>query len=650
MIGTELVRHDGAELGRSALLSGLLPPPRLGVRDWADQRRRLPTKGASEPGPWRTSRTPFLGEIMDVLSPDHPSRRVVFVKSAQVGGTEVGLNWIGWIIDTQRAPMMAVQPTLEMAERWSKQRLQAMIDVCPTLRGKIAPARSRDSGNTTLLKEWPGGVAIISGANSAAGLRSMPARYLFCDEIDAYPLELEGEGDPIKLAEARTATFPRRKMLLVSTPTIETLSRIWREWTASDQRHYHVPCPHCGERQVLEWDNLRWPEHHPEQALYHCSGCGAGIPEHQKTSMLANGHWIPTYPERSVPGFHVNGLYTPIGLGLSWAELAREWEEVKHDAARAKTFRNIRLGLCVSDPSERLDLEELRDRAEPYALRTIPPGCLLLTAGVDVQKDRWAALVLGHGRNGVQWVIDYVEIPGDPARREDWSRVDDLLAQPILNSYGFPLRVSTAAVDAGYLTDDVLHYTRTRRGRNVIAIKGSATPNRPILGRPSKVDLRRSGTPIKGGAELWQVGVDTAKAELFARLAGDRQRVLPGERLVHFPTGLDESFYSQLTAEVWDPSRRRWVKVRPRNEALDTWCYALAAAHHPGLRVHTWREPQWARLEAALEPPRGDLVSAPVPEPEIPPAAPEQPLSAPIRPAPGPFVQRKTPRSWITRR
>lgn len=634
MVGTELVRHDGARVALQAFAAGLAPPPRLTVREWADQRRRLPTKGASEPGPWRTSRVPFLGEIMDCLSPSHPARRVVFTKSAQVGGTEVGLNWMGWIIDTQRTPLMAVQPTLDMAERWSKQRLQAMIDVCPTLRKRVAPARSRDSGNTTLLKEWPGGVAIISGANSAAGLRSMPARFLFCDEIDAYPPEIEGEGDPIKLAEARTATFPRRKILLVSTPTIESLSRIWREWLASDQRRYQVPCPHCEQPQVLDWDNLRWPEHHPEQALYHCAACGAGIAEHHKPAMLAAGRWVAEHPERDVAGFHVNALYTPIGLGLSWPELAREWDEVRQDPARAKTFRNIRLGLCVSDPNERFDLDELRDRAEPHLLRTIPPGCLLLTAGIDVQKDRWAVLVLGHGRNGTQWVIDYVEIPGDPTRHDDWSRVDDHLAQPLTNSRGFPLRVTMAAVDAGYLTDDVLHYTRTRRGRGVIAVKGASTTNRPILGRPSKVDLTWRGTTIKGGAELWQVGVDTAKAALFARLAGDRQRVLPGERLVHFPTGLDEAFYSQLTAEVWDPSKRRWVKIRTRNEALDTWCYAVAAAHHPGVRAHTWRESHWARLEAALEPPNGDLFSAPVAAPETPPRAPERTVAPPLRPRP----------------
>jgi len=599
---------------RAALQAGLLPPPRLGVREWSDQRRRLPTKGASEPGPWRTSRTPFLAEIMDCLGPAHPAKRVVFVKSAQVGGTEVGLNWVGWYIDTQRAPILCVQPTLEMAERWSKQRLQAMIDVTPGLRSKVAPARSRDSGNTTLLKEWPGGLCIISGANSAAGLRSMPARAVFADEVDAWPLELEGEGDPVKLAEARTATFPRRKILLVSTPTIESLSRIWREWLASDQRRYQVPCPHCGERQVLRWDHLRWPEGRPEAALYHCEHCGAGIAEHHKTAMLAAGAWVPDAPGSGVPGFHINGLYSPVGLGLSWGELAAEWEGIRQDPTRQKTFTNIRLGECVADPNEKLELDELRGRADNYAPRTIPRGCLILTAGVDVQKDRWAVLLLGHGRDGAQWVIDWVEIPGDPTRRDEWGKVDAYLTEPLVNACGQSLRISCAAVDSGYLTEEVIHYTRERRHRGVIAIKGASIYGRQILGKPSRVDHNRRGRTLPGGAELWVIGSDTAKAAIFAKLAADRGRSAIN-RQVHFPVGLDESFYSQVTAEVWDPTKRRWVKVRPRNEALDAWCYALAASHYPTLRVHTYRESHWAKLEAVLEPVNGDLFAPASPAP-----------------------------------
>lgn len=601
---------DGAALAGEAIADGIKPPPRLSVTEWADAHRRLPTKGAGEPGPWRTSRVPYSAEIMDCLSAEHPAKRVVFMKSVQSAGTEMGNNWVGWFIDTQKAPMMIVQPTLDMAERWSKQRLASMIDDCPSLRSKIAPSRARDSGNTTLLKEWAGGVMVISGANSGASLRSMPARYVFLDEVDAYPQELEGEGDPIKLAEARTTTFPRRKVFLVSTPTIESLSRINKEWLASDMRRYHVPCPHCGHEQALAWDNLRWPKGQPEQAVYHCADCGAGIEEHHKTKMLAAGRWVASYPERPVAGFHINGLYTPTGLGLTWAEMAEEWIEASKDPARQKTFINLRLGEVVADPNEKLDADDLASRATAYESRTIPKGCLILTCGVDVQKDRFAILILGHGRAGQQWVIDYHEMPADPTTEADWIRLDDYLNQPIINSRGLPMKLNMTAIDSGYLTDYVLAFTRLRRGR-CIAVKGASSPGKPIINRPSKLDVTVRGKTIKHGAEGWLVGGDTAKHTLYAVLAADGKRSLDHERMIHFPAHLDASFYSQLTAEVWDPAKRRWIKIRPRNESLDTWCYALAAAHHPSLRVHLFKEPQWSKLESALEPSTGDLFSQP---------------------------------------
>lgn len=609
--------EDGAAVAVSAWIAGFAPPPRLGVRAWADTHRRLPTKGAGEPGQWRTSRVPYSAEIMDCLSLEHPAKRIVFMKSVQSAGTEIGNNWVGWFIDTQKAPMMIVQPTLDMAERWSKQRLASMIEDCPGLRGKIAPARSRDSGNTTLLKEWAGGVMVISGANSGASLRSMPARYVFLDEVDAYPQELEGEGDPIKLAEARTTTFPRRKVFLVSTPTIASLSRIHKEWLASDQRRYLVPCPECGHEQPLVWDNLKWPKGQPDQAVYHCADCGVGISEHHKTAMLAAGRWQASYPEREVAGFHINGLYTPVGLGLSWVELATEWLEASKDPARQKTFINLRLGEVVADPEEKLDPDDLASRASDVKVRDIPAGCLAITAGVDVQKDRFAILVLGHGRGGAWWILDYNELPADPTTEAGWAALDKVLGVPFINSRGLPMKPLMTAIDSGYLTDHVLAYVRDRQRRGFIAVKGASTPGKPIINRPSKLDLTIRGRTIKHGAEGWLVGADTAKHLIFTRLGADGKKVLAHERSIQFAAGLDPSFYNQLTAEIWDPSRRKWIKQRPRNEALDTFVYALAAAHHPQVRLHLWKEPQWARLEAALEPMTGDLFSGQATSPEV---------------------------------
>jgi phage terminase large subunit GpA-like protein len=312
---TPLHHEDGYATIITAALDALNPPPRLSVSAWSDQHRILPTAGSSEPGQWRTSRTPYLREIMDCLSSDHPARRIIFMKAAQLGASEALLNATGHFIGNERAPLLIVQPSHEMAERFSKQRLAPMIDDSPALRERIAPARQRDSGNTLFSKTWPGGIVVLAGANSPASLRSMPAKFVFADEVDGYPGDLAGEGDPVSLAEARSTAFPGRKLLLISTPTINSLSRIQKEFEASDQRRYFVPCPECKELQTLQWENLNWPDGKPHQAAYCCEHCGCLISERHKAQMLRQGQWRAAYPDRDVVGFHLNALYSAPGLG-----------------------------------------------------------------------------------------------------------------------------------------------------------------------------------------------------------------------------------------------------------------------------------------------------------------------------------------------
>lgn len=583
--------------------AGWTPDALVTVSQWADRNRVLPAKAASEPGPWNTSRTPYLREIMDCLSDHHPAQEVVFMASIQVGKSEVGLNWTGYTIDRTPGPMLAVLPTVEVGERWSKQRLASMIAASPALRAKIAPARSRDSGNTTTMKEFDGGILIVGGANSASALSSMPIRKLLLDEVDRYPLEVDEEGDPVDIAEGRTQNFPRRKIFKVSSPTIESLSRINREWKRSDQRRYFVPCPHCEEKQVLKWDGLTWPEGKPQEARYTCEHCGALIDEHHKTAMLSAGEWRPTFPENPVVGFHLNALYSPLGLGRTWAQHAKRYLEVKSDPVRMKVFQNQVLGECYADPDERFDQDELRARAEPYALRTIPAGSLILTAGVDVQKDRVEVQLVGWGRGETAWVIDWVFISGDPSRPEVWAQLDKLLSTEIVNQFGVAMRVDSVAIDSGYLQDDVLNFTRTRRNRGIFATKGASQRGRPVIGRPTKVDFNWCGVAYKHGAEQWQLGADTAKLRIFARLASDRKQALATERLIHFGHDLPEDYFRQLTSEIYDPNKGRFIKLHGRhNEALDTLILAMAAAMHPRMRLHTAREADWDRIEAQIQP------------------------------------------------
>jgi len=309
----------GEDLLRSWGL-GIRPDADLTVSQWADAHRMLGSRASAEPGRYRTARTPYMREIMDALSPSSAVQRIVFMKAAQVGATEAGNNWIGFAIHQAPGPMLAVQPTVELAKRNSRQRIDPLIEESAALRDRVKPARSRDAGNTMLSKEFAGGILIMTGANSAVGLRSTPARYIFLDEVDAYPASADEEGDPVTLAEARSLTFAhRRKVFLVSTPTIRGLSRIEREYEASDQRRYFVPCPHCGQFQWLKFERLRWDKGRPEAADYHCEGCERAIAEHHKTAMLEAGEWraTATAADPGTVGYHLSALYSPLTSSIT---------------------------------------------------------------------------------------------------------------------------------------------------------------------------------------------------------------------------------------------------------------------------------------------------------------------------------------------
>lgn len=619
---------DGYVVACTALAAGWQRPPRMTVTEWADHNRILTSSESSQPGQWRTELVPFLREIMDCLSPFSPVQRVAFMKSTQVAGTESLLNWVGAVIDLYPGPMLVVEPTIEIAELWSKQRLANMVVASPTLSKKIRPARSRDSGNTTLLKEFPGGLLRIAGGNSATSLRSMPVRFLGLDEVDAYPDDVDGEGDPVRLAEERTNNFPRRKVFLISTPTVHGASRIEREWELSDQRRYHVPCPHCGHKQPLRWSHLIWNED-LSAAWYRCEECSSTIDEHNKTWMLANGEWVPTYPERLVRGYHINSLYSPIGLGRTWLERARQWVEAQGKPLLLKSFINTALGEPWEDRSNQLKHNDVQARAEPYKLRTIPRGCLLLTCGVDVQDNRLAICLLGWGRNETAWVLDWFELPGSPADDTLWAKLDQYLATPVLNQFDIPMRIEAVAVDTGgHYTHAVYNFCRVRAHRRILAIKGETQPNRPILGKPTAQDVNWQGKLVANGVQLWKVGTDTAKTAILNRLQLDSEAPVH-ERRIHFSQDLDEEYYLQLTAEVFDPEKNRWRKRRERNEALDCFVYGYAAALHPDLRIHTAREADWRRLEEVLEPAVGDLFTQAVSDA----GPPAQPTETPTQPA-----------------
>ena len=622
--------RDGYDAILAAVEEAWQLPEHLNVSTWADRHRVLPTKGAAEPGPWRTSRTPYLREIMDALSIDHPATDICFMAASQVGKTEVLLNWIGYVIDHAPAPMLVVQPTVDTAEKYSKQRIAPMIELSSRLKEKVPSARSRDSGNTTLVKDFPGGMLVMTGSNAASSLASMPIKDLALDETDRYPNDVEDEGDPISLAEQRTVTFPRAKRYKASTPGRKDTSHIAKEYDASSQAQYWVPCPHCKETQVLLFDHLAWDKgvddagrkvHKPETAVYMCQCCGEAIEERYKTWMLAeeNGaHWRHRHPERPRLGYHINALYSPIGLGLTWSAIAEKWLVACRDRAKLQPFINLQKGEPYEDHSDRVKGEDLKLRAEAWPIRTLPEGILALTLGVDVQKDRLALTLVGWGENERCAIVDSVELQGSPEQGAVWDELTQYRHRPVRNSFGIDLRIAMTAIDSGYATQRVYNYVYAHRHDNVIAVDGAKAVNRPILGRPTRQDVKNAkGDVQKNGVLLWSVGTDTAKSALFARLDGDllpgveRQLVAPAKRMVRFAAGLSDEYYEQLTAEVYDERSGRWVKIRARNEALDTWVYAYAAACHPSVRINRLQSADWEHLRQLLEPRVHDLFSAP---------------------------------------
>lgn len=652
-ISSELLDFEGGEALSETWRGATAPDPLLGVADWADRHRILSSRGSAEPGPYRTERTPYMRAIMDALSPTDPCRRVVFMKAAQVGATEAGNNWIGYVIHHAPGPMLAVQPTVELAKRFSRQRLDPMIEESPVLRDLVRPARERDSGNTILSKEFAGGILINTGANSAVGLRSMPARYLFLDEVDAYPRSAEEEGDPIALATARTRTFGRRvKIFLASTPTIHGRSRIESEYEASDRRRYFVACPHCAFLQWLQFERLRWTKGSPETAAYYCEACEGRIEEKDKTELLGAGEWRATgeTSDGDTVGFHISALYSPVGW-MSWAEIAAMWDAAKTDEAR-RSFKNGVLGEAWQESGDAPDWERLYERREDWRIGTVPAGALFLTAGADVQKNRIEVSIWGWGRGLESWLIEHVVLPGGPDDAGCWAQLTRLLDRTWPHERGAQVGLARLAIDTRFERDAVHQWARRVGFGKVSPIVGVEGFNRaaPVTG-PTFVDVKADGKRLRQGARIWTVATSTFKSELYRNL---RQTKPTEEQLeagadwpigyVHLPRGVEDEWVRQLVAEQLVTSKNKkgflhleWQQVRDRNEALDCRVYARAAAWLLG--VDRWNEARWQRLDAQM-PRRGD----PIPLPDAAPAAAIEAATAPPVPVAGVLVPRRPAR------
>ena len=579
-------------------------------------------------------------------APHEPGvKRTIIMSSAQVGKTEIINNTLGYHIDHDPCPTLVVQPTIDMAETWSKDRLAPMIRDTPAVRDKVKGVKSRDSGNTILHKTFPGGHVTAAGANAPASLASRPVRLVLCDEIDRFPASAGTEGDPVKLAEKRASTFWNRKVILVSTPTVKGASRIESEWELSDKRRFHVPCPLCTVEHVLAWGNVRFERDNTAAARMVCPACEGEFSNAQKNAAVRRGRWIATAPFKGIAGFHLNELYSP------WKnifEVVEDFLEAKDDPLKLQVWVNTSLGETWEGGSEVVTEHELMERVENYPAQ-IPARGLFLTAGADVQPDRIEVEVVAWGSGEESWSIDYHVIHGDVdipegQKNSPWNDFTDYVRKRWKHESGVDLAVSYTFVDSGGTdgaTQSVYNYVKRHRGDRIFAIKGRGGDGLPIVGPPNR---KRSGK-AKRPVDLYIIGTDTAKSVVLRRL----KQSDPGPGFCHFPAGRDVEWFRQLTAEKpvvkFVKGFRKTTFEKPkdrRNEAFDCRVYAFAAfvMAGPQLDKIAYR----IKMQAAEKPARLAAAPAPAPTPAPAPVPDKTPLDPPKVPEDSPQKPRRAKR------
>lgn len=544
---------------RRRALRALIPPPRLRLSEWIETHMRLPEGVSALPG--RVTLWPYQREIADAIS-DPELERVTLVKPVRVGFTTLLTGALASYVANEPSPILALLPTEADCRDYVVSDLEPIFEATPALRGLLSADADETGRNTLLSRRFAGGSLKIVAAKSPRNLRRHNVRVLLIDEADA--MEPGAEGSPITLAERRTLSFANRKIIIGSTPTIEETSNVLRSYARSDRRVFEVACPECGHWHEITWGDIQWPEGEPERAHYVCPECGSVVEERHKAAMVEGGRWRATAPHvHGHAGFRLNALVSTLA-NASWGKLAAEFVEAKRSPDTLQVFVNTILAQGWREAAEEIDEAALAARAEPFGLDAIPPDVLVITAGVDVQRDRLEIVFLGWSRDEV-FVLGQSVIYGDPAGDDVWSELDDALRTIWKHPAGGILRVDAAGVDAGdgETMDRVVAFCRARMARRIYALKG-ATGNRPAI--------KASDTK---GAKLFIVGVDGLKGQLASRLTRGRT--------VRFSDRLEARFYEELASErlimryVRGAPVRLWERIPGRRaESLDCVIYGMA--------------------------------------------------------------------------
>lgn len=586
------------------ILSGMKPPEDLTVSQWADKNRRLTSESSAEVGKWRTSRTPYMFDILDSFT-DPLIEHIVVVAASQVGKSETINNMVGYSIDQDPGPILLIQPTIDDVKRYSEMRIAPMIRETRCLKRKVADPKSRDAANTKRQKSFPGGVLVMTGSNVAHDLSSMPIRYVFGDERDRWATSAGSEGDPWELAVARTRTFYNKKMVEVSTPTVKGASAIENSYNLGTMERWKTQCPHCGEYVEITFDNIRFEYEaaekgdkkifHITELFYVCPECGGISDEHTMKSQPAK--WVATVPEarkhHKTRSFWLTAWVSP---WATWESIILQFLQAGTDSAKLQVVYNTQFGELWEERGDMASEDDVMARREVYEAE-VPDGVLLLTCGVDTQDDRLEYEVVGHRRYGETWGIKKGVILGRPDTEEVWERLDEVLSHKYKFKSGVSLQISLTFIDeGGHFTQEVRQHCLARQYDHVFAIKGANRPDIPYTAPPKKQKIVVNGKVI-GQVWVYEIGVNAGKQKIV-----DNLRVQsPGANYCHFPLRDDygKQFFKQLMSEhlAYVPKLKhpwQWQKIpgHERNEAFDIRNYNLAACEI--------LSPDWDAIEQKL--------------------------------------------------
>lgn len=602
------------------ILSGMKPPEDLTVSQWADKNRRLTSESSAEVGKWRTSRTPYMFDILDSFT-DPLIEHIVVVAASQVGKSETINNMIGYCIDQDPGPILLIQPTIDDVKRYSEMRIAPMIRETRCLKRKVADPKSRDAANTKRQKSFPGGVLVMTGSNVAHDLSSMPIRYVFGDERDRWATSAGSEGDPWELAVARTRTFYNKKMVEVSTPTVKGASAIENSYNLGTMERWKTQCPHCGEYVEITFDNIRFEYNaaenvdkkifHISEIFYVCPECGGISDEHTMKSQPAK--WVATVPEarehHKTRSFWLTAWVSP---WATWESIILQFLQAGTDSAKLQVVYNTQFGKLWEERGDMATEDDVMARREVYEAE-VPDGVLLLTCGVDTQDDRLEYEVVGHRRFGETWGIKKGVILGRPDTEEVWERLDEVLSHKYKFKSGVSLQISLTFIDeGGHFTQEVRQHCLARQYNHVFAIKGANRPDIPYTAPPKEQKIVVNGKVI-GQVWVYEIGVNAGKQKIV-----DNLRVQsPGANYCHFPLRDDygKQFFKQLMSEhlAYVPKLKhpwQWQKIpgHERNEAFDIRNYNLAACEI--------LSPDWDKIEQKLRTAKPGEDNAPVPRKE----------------------------------